>query len=218
MATYPPFKSGSWYEPLRTYIIESVSEAVTALETAVNTALGGKAASVHTHAQSQVTGLSTALTGKADAGHLHTSAQVTDFVEAVQDAVGSLLGAGSNITLTYSDETNALTINAVGDGTGMDPEAVRDAIGVALVGVGNIAVVVNDAADTITISTTATTNATDAALRDRSSHTGSQGMETITGLEAALDAKADGPGILLIENGASVPPGTPAGTVIFEKA
>jgi hypothetical protein len=169
--------------------------------------------------------------------HLHTSTQVSDFVEAVQDVVGGLLGAGSNITLNYNDTENTLTVTAVGDGTGMDAEAVRDAIGVALVGVGNISVTVNDAADTITISTTATANATDAALRDRTTHTGEQAISTVTGLQAALDAKAAtghthddryyteteidvkiGNGFRIIDNGAAVPGGTPVGTLIFERA
>jgi hypothetical protein len=216
--------------------------------------------------------------------HLHTSTQVSDFVEAVQDVVGGLLGSGSNITLNYDDTANTLSVTAVGDGTGMDPEAVRDAIGIALVGVGNISVAVNDAADTITVSTTATANATDAALRDRATHTGEQAISTVTGLQVALDAKAStghnhddryfteaevttaldgkaasvhthddqyytesevdtalsnksnighthddryyteteiddkiGPGFRIIDNGAEIPPGTPAGTLIFER-
>jgi hypothetical protein len=37
----------------------------------------------------------------------------------------------------------------------------------------------------------ATANATDAELRDRATHTGSQAISTITGLQAALDGKAD---------------------------
>jgi hypothetical protein len=44
----------------------------------------------------------------------------------------------------------------------------------------NITITVNDAGDTITIATTATVNATDAALRDRSTHTGTQSADTIT--------------------------------------
>lgn len=124
----------------------------------------------------------------------HTGTQsvatLSDFTEAVQDAVASLLGAGSNITLNYNDAANTLSITAVGDGTGMDPEAVRDAIGVALVGVGNIAITVNDALDTITISTTATQNSTDAQLRDRSLHTGTQTAATISDFQATVDANA----------------------------
>lgn len=37
----------------------------------------------------------------------------------------------------------------------------------------------------------ATANSTDAQLRDRSTHTGSQAMDTVTGLPAALDGKVD---------------------------
>lgn len=76
------------------------------------------------------------------------------------------------------------------EATPLDAEAVRDAIGVALIGTGLISVAVDDAADTITISTTATANATDAALRDRATHTGAQAISTVTGLQAALDGKA----------------------------
>lgn len=80
----------------------------------------------------------------------------------------------------------------IGDGTtawaslpsylsgGMDAETVRDTIAVALVGTGLVSVSANDAADTITITTTATANATDAALRDRSTHTGTQSADTLT--------------------------------------
>lgn len=132
-------------------------------------------------------------TDRARSNHTGTqpSTSISDFTEAVQDAVAALLGAGSNITLNYDDAGNTLTVTGVGDGTGLDAEAVRDAIGVALVGVGNIAVAVNDALDTITISTTATVNSTDAQLRDRSTHTGTQAISTVNGLQTALDGKAD---------------------------
>lgn len=108
-----------------------------------------------------------------------SSATISDFTEAVQDAVAALLGAGSNVTLNYDDAGNTLTVTASGAG-GLDAEAVRDAIGVALVGTGVVSVTVNDALDTITISSTATVNSTDAALRDRSTHTGTQSADTLT--------------------------------------
>ena len=41
------------------------------------------------------------------------------------------------------------------------------------------------------IATGATANATDAQLRDRATHTGAQAISTVTGLQTALDAKAD---------------------------
>lgn len=121
--------------------------------------------------------------------HTHTSAGITDFVEAAQDAVAALLAGASGVSLSYDDAANTLTITGGGD-AGLDAEAVRDAIGVALIGSGLITVTVNDALDTITISTTATANSTDAALRDRSTHTGTQAQSTVTGLVSDLAAKA----------------------------
>jgi len=120
--------------------------------------------------------------------HTHTSAQVIDFAEAAQDAVAALLAGASGVSLTYDDAANTLTITGGGTG-GLDAEAVRDAIGVALIGSGLVTVTVNDALDTITISTTATANSTDALLRDRSTHTGVQGIATVAGLQDALDSK-----------------------------
>jgi hypothetical protein len=125
---------------------------------------------------------STADRDRANHTGLQTAASISDFREAVQDAVAALLGAGSNITLTYDDENNTFTIQGAAAGTSFDPEATRDAIGAALIGVGNISVAINDAGDTITLSTTATQNSTDAQLRDRGTHTGTQDASTITGL------------------------------------
>lgn len=116
---------------------------------------------------------------RARANHTgtQTSATISDFTEAVQDAVGAALASGTGATVTYDDTANTITISAAGTS---DLEAIRDAIGVALVGVGNIAVAVDDAGNTITISTAATVNATDAALRDRATHTGTQSADTVT--------------------------------------
>lgn len=134
-----------------------------------------------------LTSTATASRDRANHTGTQTSATVSDFTEAVQDAVAALLGAGTNITLNYNDAGNTLTVSSAGGA--LDVEAVRDAIGVALIGVGNISIGVNDAADTITLSTTATVNATDAALRDRSTHTGTQTWATISdGLEQVQDA------------------------------
>lgn len=119
----------------------------------------------------------------------HTSASVTDFAEAAQDAVAALLVEGTGIGLSYSDSTGELTVTGTAGQT-LDAEAVRDAIGVALIGLGNISVTVNDPGDTITLVTTATVNSTDAALRDRTTHTGEQAQSTVTGLVTALAGKA----------------------------
>lgn len=116
-----------------------------------------------------------------------TSASISDLTEAVQDIVGAFFGAGTGATVTYNDNANTITVSATGTD---DPEAIRDAIGAAMVGVGNISVTVNDGADTITISTSATVNSTDAALRDRSTHTGTQAASTVTGLATVATSGA----------------------------
>ena len=48
--------------------------------------------------------------------HTHSASDTTDFDEAVDDRVAALLVAGSNITLTYNDGANTLTIAATGGG------------------------------------------------------------------------------------------------------
>lgn len=137
------------------------------------------------------TEVNTLLAGKLNTGSTFTSASVTDFTEAVQDAVAALFAAGThvNITPNYDDAGNRLSFTVTSSGgTGLDAEAVRDTLGIALQGIGNISVTPNDAGDTITISTTATVNSTDAALRDRGTHTGEQPISTVTGLQALLDS------------------------------
>ena len=87
-------------------------------KTEVDTSLSGKAASSHTHAISDVTSLQTSLDGKAASSHTHTASAITDFSEAVDDRVNGLLVAGSNVTLTYNDTSNTMTIAASGDVVG----------------------------------------------------------------------------------------------------
>jgi len=104
--------------------------------------------------------------------HGHTAANISDFTEAVQDTVAAFFGTTAG-QVTYNDAAGTIVINGTG-GTTNDPEATRDAIGAALLGLGLIVVTVNDTGDTISISTTATANSTDAQLRDRSTHTGTE--------------------------------------------
>lgn len=120
-----------------------------------------------------------------------TASTISDFTEASEDAVAALLARSthSGITFTYSDAGNTLSASVTG-GVSTDAEAVRDVIGAALVAGSLISINYNDAADTITISTTATANSTDAQLRDRSTHTGTQAISTITNLQTTLNGKA----------------------------
>lgn len=64
------------------------------------------------------TDLQTVLNGKAALSHTHVAANITDFSEAVDDRVSALLVAGTNITLTYNDLSNTLTIASTGGGGG----------------------------------------------------------------------------------------------------
>jgi hypothetical protein len=54
---------------------------------------------------------------RAPTAHTHTASQVTDFAEAVDDRVASLLVAGTNVSLTYNDAGNTLTISASASGS-----------------------------------------------------------------------------------------------------
>ena len=63
--------------------------------------------------ESEVT---SALSGKADTSHTHTASQVTDFSEAVDDRVSALLVAGTDISLSYNDASNTLTIASTAPG------------------------------------------------------------------------------------------------------
>ncbi len=54
------------------------------------------------------------------AAHDHPSGEISDFAEAVQDAVGAMVVAGSNVTVTYDDGAGTLTIAATGGGAAIE--------------------------------------------------------------------------------------------------
>lgn len=80
----------------------------------------------HNHPISQVTNLQATLDGKAALVHTHTATEISDFSEALDARVADLLVAGANITLTYDDVLNALTIASTASGGGGIPEAPTD--------------------------------------------------------------------------------------------
>jgi hypothetical protein len=59
-----------------------------------------------------------ALAGKAATAHSHVASHISDFAESVDDRVAALLVAGTNITLTYNDAANTLTLDTAGGGGG----------------------------------------------------------------------------------------------------
>jgi hypothetical protein len=123
--------------------VDNTADADKPVSTATATALAGKSATGHTHAQSDVTGLTAALAGKSDTGHTHTASNVTDFntaadarvvagitgkldtsaaPELIRDTIGTALVAGTNVTITVNDAGDTITIDASGGGGGAAQE------------------------------------------------------------------------------------------------
>lgn len=51
---------------------------------------------------------------RTPSAHAHVASEVTDFGEAVDDRVSALLVSGANITLSYNDALNTLTVSSAG--------------------------------------------------------------------------------------------------------
>lgn len=154
------------------------------------TYLSDRANHTGTQAISTVTGLQTALDGKQPLNAVLT-ATTASFTTAQETKLsGIATGATANQTDLYLiDRANH---------TGTQPLASIDGLVTALAGKQPLTSVLTGTQESFTttlknkldgITTGATVNATDADLRDRSTHTGSQATSTITGLDAALAAK-----------------------------
>ena len=160
----------------------------------------------HNHQIAEVGGLQAALDGKAPIASVMTVEQVQDLVAAMFQS-----GTHTNAVISYDDASGTISVSASGGGTGggLTQEQVEDIVGslVQVQGTG-ISVVYDDAGNVLTISLTgetyttaeksklasvatgATANASDAELRNRSMHTGTQAIGTVDGLQTALDGKA----------------------------
>lgn len=192
------------------------SQAISTV-TGLQTALDGKAASSHTHTIANVTNLQTSLNSKANTADLSsvaTSGSYNDLtnVPTIPTALGTLsdvstAGASTGQVLKYDgsswspaeDDTssgspggatnltssaNATSVTVLSD-TGTD--ATISAATPSVAGVMTAA----DKTKLNGVATGATANASDAQLRDRSTHTGSQAISTVTGLQTALDGKQE---------------------------
>lgn len=121
------------------------------LDTAVsdgNVMYVGDAPTAHTHTLANITDVTITVTnlntlddGADTTLHFHNtdrdranhtgtqlSTTISDFAEAVDDRVSSLLVAGSNVTLTYNDAANTLTIASSGGGGGSFDYGIRAAM------------------------------------------------------------------------------------------
>ena len=113
----------------------------------------------HTHLVADVTGLQGALDGKALASHVHPATGISD----------STAAGRSMLTAADAAAQTALLSVATASVKGLMPASDKSKLD--------------------GVSSGATANATDAALRDRSTHTGSQAASTISDFSAAADAR-----------------------------
>ena len=160
-------------------------------------------AAAHQHSFADITGLTTALAAKADAAAVLT-------LEAIQDAVAAMFQGGThtNAAISYDDAAGTLSITASGAGASLTQEEIEDFVGGLILQGTGINVTYDDTGNVLSIALSgesfttaeknklagiaagATANATDAQLRDRTTHTGQQAISTVTGLQNALDGKA----------------------------
>ena len=93
--------------------------------------------------------------------------------------------ANTSVIADLSDDGGVLQYKGLPiSGGGSDPNKVDKVAGYSLVADTEIAKL-------LTVQADATKNATDAELRDRATHTGEQAIDTVTGLQGALDSKVD---------------------------
>ena len=187
----------------------------------------------HQHSFDDITGLTTALAAKADAAAVLT-------LEAIQDAVAAMFQGGThtNAAISYDDAAGTLSIIASGAGASLTQEEVEDFVGGLILQGAGINVTYDDAGNVLSIALSgesfttaeknklagiaagATANATDAQLRDRAGHTGTQPISSVSGLQAALDGKMGATtfktvnGTAITGAGDIVIPAGPAGTSI----
>ena len=99
--------------------VMSITAVDQAKVTGLDTALAGKADSVHTHEMASVTGLSAALEAKADSEHTHEAADITD--------LQGLLDAKANATHTHAtSDVTGLDTALAGKAASVHTHAIAD--------------------------------------------------------------------------------------------
>lgn len=96
-------------QPLATVLTNTTAAFTTAQETKLSGVATGATAN-----SSDAT-----LLARGNHTGTQTASTISNFAEAVDDEVASLLVAGSNVTLTYDDTANTLTISSTGGGGGL---------------------------------------------------------------------------------------------------
>ena len=157
----------------------------------------------HNHTISEVTDLQNVIDDKADKSEILTQQQFKDSVAAMFQS-----GTHTNISINYDSVAGTINLSAVGGGgASVDEEEVQDWVGNLITQGTGISVIYDDVGNVLSIGLSgvsftnadkakldgiaenATRNSTDSQLRNRSTHTGTQAISTISGLQAALDGK-----------------------------
>lgn len=187
----------------------------------------------HIHQMTEIDGLQAALEGKATSASVLTTEQLQDLVAAMFQG-----GTQTGASVAYDDAAGTISITAAVGGPAMTQEEVEDFVGGLVMQGTGISVSYDDAGNVLRIALSgesystadrnklaaiapgATVNATDAALRDRASHTGLQPISSVAGLQAALDAKQPATsfktvnGTAIVGSGDITIPAGPAGTSV----
>ncbi len=159
----------------------------------------------HNHTISQVTDLQSVIDTKADKSQILTQQQFKDSVAAMFQS-----GTHTNVSINYDPVVGTLNLSAAGGaGASVSEEDVQDWVGnlitqgtgisinyddvgnVLSIGLSGVSFTSADKAKLDGIAENATANSTDSQLRDRSTHTGTQAISTVSGLQAALGAATD---------------------------
>lgn len=196
--------------------VDNTTDANKPVSAATQTALNGKSNTGHTHAVGDVTGLQTALDGKAAVSSLATVATSGSYNDltnkpTIPSALGStdnLAEGTTNLYYTNARAAAAAPVASVAGRTGAVVLAKAD------VGLGNV--------DNTTDLNKPISTATQTALNGKASSSHTHAINDVTGLQTALDSKANaadvGAKVLLIDNAAALPAGTPAGVIVVVKA
>lgn len=159
---------------------------------------------IHTHTASQVTDFDTEVSNNTDvaantaARHTHSNQAILDATNAVytntKDTKLSLIQAGA--TMNSSDAVLLARANH----TGTQAISTVSNLQVELDNKQPLSTVLTNTTASFTIADetkldgiapNATANSSDASLRDRSTHTGTQNISTVNGLQTALDGKSN---------------------------
>lgn len=200
-----------------THVVADVTDFTEALQDAVSTLIVAGANVTTTYDDTAGT-----LTIAAAAGGGGTGLDA----EGVRDTIGAALQGAGLITVTVNDPGDTITVSTTATANSSDAtllnranhtgtqgsatisdfnEAAMDAVAAMLAGGTLISLSYNDTGDVLTVSTTATVNDTDANLKNRANHTGTQLSTTISDFaEAVQDVvgafAAAGSGIALVYN------------------